>query len=148
MDRERVQGSLVMVGWIYLVAGWAFVGVSFVPQVLTALLGAVLPGVEVGGGAALMTAIAGGVTAGLGAVALGLGRAREIDLSAAVRALALGLVVWFVTDSGASIAHGAWRNAVGNAGFLAIGLLPVLHLRRAAARPLDPLRAADSASQG
>lgn len=144
---NRVRGVLNLSGWAYVLSGAAFALLSFWPAGLSATVGAVLPGGgPVDAAAALMTGIAGGLTAGFGAAMIALARTPALDLAAAVRALSHGLLLWFVIDSGASIGHGAWRNAVANVLFLAIGLLPLGLLRRADATRLDGMAAAEAAS--
>ncbi len=78
----------------------------------------------------LYAGVAGGLTAGFGAAIVGV--ARATSLSAATRAVAIGLVTWFLVDTSASLAHESWQNAIGNFVFLGVGLPPVWLLGRGA----------------
>jgi hypothetical protein len=81
-------------------------------------------------------AVSGALTAGLGAIAW-FSRPGEASEPAADRragrALAAGIVLWFIVDSAASVAIGAAMNVVGNVSFLVAVLPPsiVLAGRRA-----------------
>ncbi len=83
----------------------------------------------------LATAVTGALTVGLSVVAWGLrpdaasapGEARR-----AGRALAAGMVAWFVLDSAASLALGGALNVVGNATFLIALVPPSVALARGA----------------
>ena len=95
-------------------------------------LSAVIPGSE--GVSAIATveakmgyAIAGGVFAGFMVMILLITvPAIERGDKAIIRASIYALLIWFIVDSGASIAGGAPMNAVSNAVFLALYLLPLV----------------------
>jgi hypothetical protein len=75
------------------------------------------------------TALMGAVTMGWGLTFLATFMAahRLGDQAGPVwRMLTLGVVVWFVVDSGLSVATGFWLNAVSNTALLAGYLVPVL----------------------
>jgi len=117
--------AMGVVGWLYVASGVALAAVSFWPAGLLAVVQLVLPGTSsVDAAAQVLAGVGGGLTAGLGAMITSLARPRA-DGDGARRAVAVGLCTWCLIDSAASIGHGAWRNAVGNALFLAIGLLPL-----------------------
>lgn len=57
------------------------------------------------------------------------------------RGLSLGIVLWFLVDSGASAAHGVWLNVAANVGFLLLFGIPLAavaprHLGRPAHGPV------------
>jgi hypothetical protein len=122
------------VGAVYgMLAGTLLCGLALVPgsQTLSTVLCMMFPstGVEGGpvtSGVRLATAVSGALTAGWGAMAWSL-RAKEAAPSGADRrvgrALSIGLVVWFVLDSTASVWLGSLANVVGNLTFL-LALLP------------------------
>ena len=118
-------------GWMYVASGIALAIASLFPSALhfldrLAVPEAAVPERIVG----LYAGVGGGLTAGFGVAMIGLARAK--DLRAAFRGMGLGLVTWYAVDTGASLLHGSWQNALGNTAFLAIGLLPlVLFVRRA-----------------
>ncbi len=113
-------------GIVYVVAGSALTLLSFVPPWLERIDRLLVPGAAFPDVACRTYAgVAGGLTAGIGAMIVGL--ATTCD-SRGARALAAGLGVWFVLDTTASLGHGAWPNAVGNVLFLAIGLVPLVRL--------------------
>ena len=47
-------------------------------------------------------------------------------------ALATGVAVWCVVDSAGSLGHGSWQNVIGNVGFAAIGIVPLVLFARSA----------------
>jgi len=87
-----------------------------------------------GGAGYLHVGIAGGLYAGWSLTLLLLARnkrlAREPSLWGAI---ASGLVLWFVLDSGASVLTGGIYNVVGNSLFFGLMLWPTLALRAQAA---------------
>src|SRR5688500_5736544 len=112
------------IGWMYVVMGVGFVAVSFAPSALGEVTRIALPNANAPDRAvALFAAIGGGLTAGMGAMLALVARALDRGGAAVARAMGVGLFVWFVLDSGASIGHGAWRNALSNTLLFAPGLL-------------------------
>lgn len=92
----------------------------------------------IGPEAAFATGIAGALTVTLGVIVLGL--ARDADLSrrpAVWRAVTTGLVAWFIVDSLASYVTGAGMNVLGNVGFLAGYLVPVVQSGMLTAAPAE-----------
>jgi len=84
--------------------------------------------------AKVMLAIAGGVFAGFGAMLLFIvAPAIEEGDSRIKRGAVYALLIWFVVDSGASIAGGNPMNAVSNSLFLALYLLPLLWVSQSSA---------------
>lgn len=78
-------------------------------------------------------AIAGGVFAGFMVMLLLItAPAIERGDKAITRATVYALLIWYVVDSGASVAGGAALNAVSNAVFLILYLLPLLWVRESA----------------
>lgn len=78
-------------------------------------------------------AIAGGVFAGFMVMLLLItAPAIERGDKAITRATIYALLIWYVVDSGASVAGGAALNAVSNAVFLILYLLPLLWVRESA----------------
>ena len=102
---------------------------------MNVFLASVIPGSE--GVAALATAeakmgyaIAGGVFAGFMIMILLITiPAIEQNNRDIMRATIYALLIWYVVDSGASIAGGAPMNAVSNAIFLALYLLPLIWVK-------------------
>ena len=79
----------------------------------------------------LLTAIVGGLTAGIGAVTLAITRhvyAGDPDLGA--RLLLSLYIPWFIIDSAGSVLAGAWFNVILNCSILGL-VLPPLLMRRA-----------------
>ena len=127
MDNNRRW--LAVAGWAYVISGVAFAIGSLSPAFLDLVQGVALPGGgPAGAGVGLWAGIGGGLTAGLGAIFVAAARALDQGPAAVARALAIGVGVWFVVDSAASAAHGSWQNVIGNLGFLAVGLPPLLRL--------------------
>jgi F0F1-type ATP synthase membrane subunit c/vacuolar-type H+-ATPase subunit K len=111
-------------GWAYIVSGVALAVASLSPGALHFITTLVIPDAGPPVRAeALYAGIGGGLTAGFGAAMAGFARATTMATGA--RAFAVGLVTWFVVDTGASLGHGSWQNAIGNVVFLALGLAPV-----------------------
>lgn len=78
-------------------------------------------------------AIAGGVFAGFMVMMLLItAPAIERQDKAITRATVYALLIWYVIDSGASVAGGASLNALSNAIFLILYLLPLLWVKEAA----------------
>lgn len=111
-------------GWIYVASGLALAAASLWPAALAFVTSLVAPGAgppdRVRG---LFAGVAGGLTVGFGAALVGLARATTLAMAA--RAMATAVAAWFLVDTSASLAHGSWQNALGNVGFLVIGLLPL-----------------------
>jgi hypothetical protein len=129
-------------GWAYVVAGAVFVVLAFVPSWLDALDRLAMPGADPATPITrLYTAIAGALTAGMGVMVALSARWLDRGPAAIARALAAGVLTWFVLDSGASLALGSWQNAVGNVGFLLLGLPSALLARSEVAPRLDGSRA-------
>lgn len=116
-------------GWMYVISGVGLAIASLFPSVLhfvdrLAVPEAAAPERIVG----LYAGVGGGLTAGFGAAMIVVARAK--DLASAVRGVGVGLVTWYVVDTGASLLHGSWQNAIGNTVFGAVGLVPILLLAR------------------
>lgn len=77
--------------------------------------------------AVFATAISGALTIGLGTLMLGLVQDRVLSQNAHVwSSMTTAMLVWFFVDSVASWLSGAAVNVLGNVGFLATYLIPVL----------------------
>ena len=121
---------LVVAGWFYVLGGVAFAIGSLSPAFLDTVLGLAITAYPGGAGveSGLWAGVCGGLTAGMGAIFIAGARAMDQGPAAVARAIAIGVVVWFVVDTGASLAHGSWQNGIGNLGFLALALPPLLRL--------------------
>ena len=114
-----------------VLAGISLVAVAFSPDASREFIRSVFePHPEAGGpltvGIQQAIAVSGALTAGWGVIAWFLrpgGCADPVGDRRAGRALAAGLISWFVIDSSASGAMGAARNVVGNLTLL-LALLP------------------------
>jgi hypothetical protein len=85
---------------------------------------------------ALLSAISGGLLAGLGtAVWLIAHHLHPRDPALAARIVTLTLAAWYIPDSAGSLAAGAWFNVVMNTGFLALFLVPLGLSERTAKAP-------------
>lgn len=136
---ERSARWMGIAGWGYVGVGLAFAVVSLEPEVLRWIAALALPGAgPVDRTAQLFSGIAGGLTAGFGATMVVGARLEAAVRSGVARAIAAGLLAWFVVDSAASALHGSWQNVIGNLAFLALGLPPALALAgRASHAALD-----------
>lgn len=109
------RGWLLVSGLGWTAAGVALAVVSFFPGALDAgnrlVLPDAAPSTTVTG---LLCAITGGLTTGLGVIFMALARADLTRAGAVLRAVAWGVVTWYLVDSTASVLHGGWRNAVSN----------------------------------
>ena len=77
--------------------------------------------------AKLALAVAGGVFAGLAAMFLFIvAPALKAENAHVRRGAILSLAIWYIVDSGASIASGNAANAVANTGFLLLFVLPLV----------------------
>jgi hypothetical protein len=114
------------VGAFLMVAGLAFVLLALeAPNVLAMLYDlAASAGTVTDMGASTRFAVAlfGALTVGWGVTLDQLGRGRD-----PVRACTVGMLAWFVVDSGASVVSGYGWNAVSNIGFAVIFLV-LLHM--------------------
>jgi len=84
-----------------------------------------------GGAASLLNAILGGILIGFGAMIWMVSEhVFRADQALGRKLILTPLLAWFFTDSAGSILTGAWFNAVMNAVFLALFLIPLLAGRR------------------
>lgn len=126
-------GSLMTIGFGLLIAAAAIPALNPPVAVLTDLIFLPLDGAPVVGapGERLLSAIAGGVMAGWGAMMYLV--ATELlpkDPALSRRLILVSIVTWFAIDSSMSVAAGAALNVVGNLSFLLIFVLPVLGLKQ------------------
>lgn len=63
-----------------------------------------------------------------------------VTRSSVARAFLMGFAVWYVLDSGVSLALGALCNAVSNTAYLLLVAVPLYRLARASGRAEDALR--------
>jgi hypothetical protein len=113
-------------GWFTVLAGLGLALVSFAPAALFELNRLAVPGAAAPDTSnAVYAGICGGLTAGLGVAIVA--AAKSLNL-AVVRAVMQATLVWYVIDSGASIGHGSWQNALSNTVFLAVILPPMLRV--------------------
>lgn len=143
---ERNARWLGIAGWGYLGVGLALTVLSFEPEELRLVVALALPGASaVDHTSQVFAAIAGALTAGVGAMLVASARLEGEARAGAARAIAAGLVAWFVIDSAASALHGSWQNVIGNLGLLALGLPPALALLERGGLPaLDGVSARDA----
>lgn len=86
-------------------------------------------------GAYLHVGIAGGLYAGWSLTLLLLARNERLAREPALwSAISLGLVLWYMLDSGASLLTGGVYNVIGNTLFFALMLAPALALRKRASQ--------------
>jgi hypothetical protein len=118
------QPSVVAASRVLTVAGLGFVALAVAaPDLLATLYALIAHGdtvVDMTAGTRLGAALFGALTVGWGLTLERLGRGEGV-----VRAAVIGIVVWYLVDSAASIALGFGWNALSNTGFVVVvvGLL-------------------------
>ena len=127
MDKDIKKNARLLAevaGWAYVASGLALAVVSLSPTALQLVNALAVPEASSPDRIARVYAgVGGGLTAGFGAAMVGVARAQTLAMAA--RGMTLGLVSWFVVDTGASLAHGSWQNAIGNVLFFMLGLPPM-----------------------
>ena len=128
------QRWMIVWCWMTIIVGAAFALAAFAPTRGPALIFMEIVFWPIDGQpavlsreAAFATALCGAIMIGWGILMLGLARDPELSGKPKVwRLMTVGMVAWFMIDSIASWVTGAGVNVLGNIGFLATFLTPVI----------------------
>jgi len=141
MEPKKAANLLRIVAWANLIAGVA-ISLGVVPALsggMDVFLTTIIPGSEgmasiVSTEGRMMTAIAGGVLAGLAAMMIWIvAPAMDRGNRDVARAATMALTIWFVVDGAGSALAGAPMNIVGNAVIFTAFLIPLLGMKQPAA---------------